>query len=622
MMKKSVPDVSIIIPVYNAALTLQRTVESILKQTYSNWEILIVDDGSTDSSASEIEILVGSDTRIRTLSQANAGVSAARNIGLAHAAGEWILFLDSDDWVSGKFLDAMLGAARNNKNSDAVYCGSLRVLPDGDLLPEFAGSSMTYPEGLDESPLASMAHCCPLAIHSVLVKKDVVEAAGRFDVNLKSSEDWDLWVRVARTGANFLGVPEPLAFYHMRENDIDKDFRQVISDAQTVLKRARQFDDRVVKSDSRYVHGHSSDDLVMVLAEVTLFFASVVAGSGITQTQLISGVENWPDYANKDRFEEAILAILTGLAIGTQQPHELLAKKWGFCVPHLTALLEEVEVAASQPGVAKRMLTEVENRLVKRMASASSDDAATSCSDIASHIPVLMYHSIADEGPAELGQWRMSPKKLAEQMDYLKENGFYSVNSADILAVLRGEKQLPGKPVMLSFDDGYSNFFDCAWPIIKKRGFTAEVFLVTDYVGGHAEWDSRFGSPAKLMDWKTIRELQGQGVTFGSHLASHRRADELTVDEMIEESTRSRSTLEAQLQTRINSVAMPFGVWDQRLLKVFAETGYEIGLTTVDGWVTMGMNPLSLPRVEVVGDETVKSFSQKLIEPACLTLEV
>ena len=102
------PLISIIIPVYNAGHTLKDTVYSILGQSYPNFEVLLVDDGSQDDTGTICDNLVAIDTRIKVFHKENGGVSSARNIGIKNALGEWISFIDSDDWVDKEFLKSFI----------------------------------------------------------------------------------------------------------------------------------------------------------------------------------------------------------------------------------------------------------------------------------------------------------------------------------------------------------------------------------------------------------------------------------------------------------------------------------------------------------------------------------
>lgn len=109
-----IPVISIIIPIYNAEKTLMRCIDSVLNQTYNNWELLLVDDGSIDKSALICDSYAQSDNRIRVFHKINAGVSSARNIGLENAKGEWITFIDSDDCVKDVYLENLLGHVKKS----------------------------------------------------------------------------------------------------------------------------------------------------------------------------------------------------------------------------------------------------------------------------------------------------------------------------------------------------------------------------------------------------------------------------------------------------------------------------------------------------------------------------
>jgi peptidoglycan/xylan/chitin deacetylase (PgdA/CDA1 family) len=228
-------------------------------------------------------------------------------------------------------------------------------------------------------------------------------------------------------------------------------------------------------------------------------------------------------------------------------------------------------------------------------------------------VPVLMYHSISATGPAALAQWRTDPARFEEQLAWLSDQGYRSVVATDIVAMLRAGASLPADCVMLSFDDGYCDFAANAAPLLGRYGMSAQVFLVTDLVGKVAAWDAHLGPPAPLMDWAEIRALQDQGFAMGSHLATHRRATDLSRDELADEALRSRSTLEHKLGRRVASVAMPFGIYDDRLLEALDSAGYDCGFTTEDGFVRRGANLMTLPRIEVMGGDDLQSFSAKLL---------
>ena len=113
----NIPQISVIVPVYNVEKYLSRCIESILSQTFTDFELLLIDDGSTDRSGEICDEYAKKDTRIRVFHTKNRGVSAARNLGLDNAKGEWISFVDSDDWVEDDYLRTLFHEAKLNKDS-------------------------------------------------------------------------------------------------------------------------------------------------------------------------------------------------------------------------------------------------------------------------------------------------------------------------------------------------------------------------------------------------------------------------------------------------------------------------------------------------------------------------
>ncbi|UWU91309.1 trifunctional glycosyltransferase/class I SAM-dependent methyltransferase/polysaccharide deacetylase [Bradyrhizobium sp. CB1015] len=228
------------------------------------------------------------------------------------------------------------------------------------------------------------------------------------------------------------------------------------------------------------------------------------------------------------------------------------------------------------------------------------------------HAPVLMYHRIATEGPDELARYRLSPDAFGQQMLWLRRNGYHTINSDQLAWFVASNHPFVGRPVLITFDDGYQDFAEYAWPILQANDFSAEVFIATDFVGKRAEWDAPFGEPASLLDAARIAGLAAEGVSFGSHLASHPRGQELATWTLAEELTRSRAQLERWLGRSITSLAAPFGSTNQRLGILAAECGYKTVFNTVSRAATLKDNLLDLPRIEVRGDFTLDTFARCL----------
>jgi peptidoglycan/xylan/chitin deacetylase (PgdA/CDA1 family) len=227
-------------------------------------------------------------------------------------------------------------------------------------------------------------------------------------------------------------------------------------------------------------------------------------------------------------------------------------------------------------------------------------------------LAILLYHRIAEDGLPALARYRQSPAAFAEQMRWLRRNGYRSVTSDEVQQHLASGRPFEGRPVLISFDDAYRDFHDVAWPILQVHDFTAEVFVVTDRVGGRADWDAAYGPPAELMDWSQLQALAAAGVRFGSHMASHSHVADLSSREIVLEAARSQAALERALATPCRSIAAPFGEGDERFVRIARHCGYRTGFTTDPGLATLGLDPLRLPRIEVVGGWSIDTFVEAM----------
>lgn len=178
------PVLSIVIPVFNAEKTLERCVDSILAQTFTDYEIILINDGSTDSSKRICEKLAAHDNRIRVFNQSNQGASAARNVGLDNATGEWIAFIDADDFISQSFFPHVFSEDNDLYLQNEEFVGQ-GTPPDDYLTPGlFFGESLDYffKENLHKHILRSI--CCKF------IKRSIVEQQSlRFDPIIRLGED-------------------------------------------------------------------------------------------------------------------------------------------------------------------------------------------------------------------------------------------------------------------------------------------------------------------------------------------------------------------------------------------------------------------------------------------------
>ena len=203
------PAVSIVMPCFNARAHLPVSVGSVLNQTFADWELIAVDDGSTDDTRSWLE--AQDDPRISVLHQRNCGVSAARNAGLAHARGDLIAFLDADDTWEPSFLAEMHAALVDRPDVVLAYCGWQNLGLAGG-----RGQPFVPPDYETPDKEVALFTSCRWPIHAALVRRAAVLAAGGFDTTLKNAEDYALWLRVGTTAA-IVRVPKVLAYYHFHD---------------------------------------------------------------------------------------------------------------------------------------------------------------------------------------------------------------------------------------------------------------------------------------------------------------------------------------------------------------------------------------------------------------------
>jgi glycosyltransferase involved in cell wall biosynthesis len=202
------PAISIIMPCYNAAQHLSQSVGSVLAQTCANWELVIVNDGSTDTSWQELQRLAAADSRIRVFQQANAGAAAARNHGLQQARGLYTAFLDADDTWAPEFLEVMSAALSHDPDAGIAYCGWQNLGLGGSRDQPFIP-----PDYENDGKLEALLGGCRWPIHAALVRSRLIHDSGRFDETLSSCMDYDLWLRIG-TIHRLLRVPRVLAYYH------------------------------------------------------------------------------------------------------------------------------------------------------------------------------------------------------------------------------------------------------------------------------------------------------------------------------------------------------------------------------------------------------------------------
>ena len=232
------------------------------------------------------------------------------------------------------------------------------------------------------------------------------------------------------------------------------------------------------------------------------------------------------------------------------------------------------------------------------------------------HVPILMYHSVSEEQEVVAPYYRLAtePQRFAEQMQWLDDAGYVGISLEEALRFL--DRVRPGGrlPVAITFDDGYRNVYTTAWPILRGRGFGATVYLPTGYIG--CERKSFLGRPC--LNWAEVRELQAQGVHFGSHTVSHPVLHNLPMESVESELRCSKESIEDALGQKVTGFAYPYAFpqedrsFSRRLVDCLRECGYETCVTTVIGRAHSAGEFLRLKRLPVNSCDDRDLFMAKL----------
>jgi peptidoglycan/xylan/chitin deacetylase (PgdA/CDA1 family) len=227
-------------------------------------------------------------------------------------------------------------------------------------------------------------------------------------------------------------------------------------------------------------------------------------------------------------------------------------------------------------------------------------------------IPILMYHSISGAAEDHLHPYYRtvtSPEMFARQMQFLSQNGYTTVSPGEA-AKASGS----GKRIVITFDDGFRDFYLHAFPVLRRYGFSATVYLPTSFIGDAAR-DFK-GHPC--LTWREVRELHQAGIEFGSHTVTHPQLASLGRDEVRFELTASKQIMEDRLEAPVKSFAYPYAfpeadrAFTGQLRAILQEAGYENGVSTIIGTPKTGGDPWFMKRLPVNSCDDTALFRAKI----------
>ena len=257
----NVPLVSVLMPAYCREQYIGEAIASILSQTFAGWELIVVDDGSDDGTAAVVDGVA--DARVRLLRQKHLGIGAALNAGLAVARGELVARLDSDDIWLPEMLETQLAALEKGAGVGLAYARGQAMDAGGRPMRDLWGVPLSHPDDAFRSMLLGDSTCNI----TVVVRRASLDRAGPFDESMRTNEDWDMWLRVARQRCRFVFTDRVLARFRRHEGQISEGPTRDADRADRVKVLDKLFQDPTLPAEIRALRG--------------LAYSNVATGNGL-----------------------------------------------------------------------------------------------------------------------------------------------------------------------------------------------------------------------------------------------------------------------------------------------------------------------------------------------------
>ncbi len=216
--------------------------------------------------------------------------------------------------------------------------------------------------------------------------------------------------------------------------------------------------------------------------------------------------------------------------------------------------------------------------------------------EVENRIPILTYHSIDNSGSVI----STSPEKFHRQMQYLNDSSCNVISLEKVVSCIRENRSFPPRSVAITFDDGFKNNYDIAYPVLKEYGFNAIIFLVTGYCGRNNRWPGQLPEIPELdlLQWDEIKEMANNGIDFGAHTVNHPNLPELTLEQAEDEIVDSKKEIEAHLKKNIVCFAYPYGGKTNKFSKILSNE-FQCTVTTELKVANLDSDIYSLPRIDM-----------------------
>lgn len=237
-------------------------------------------------------------------------------------------------------------------------------------------------------------------------------------------------------------------------------------------------------------------------------------------------------------------------------------------------------------------------------------------------VPILMYHSLSNSATPGFRQFTVSPALFSEQMAYLHRQSYTPLTVTQFVnARSKGASALAEHPVILTFDDGFADFFTGALPVLKQYNFTATLYVTTAFIGGTSRWMRREKETTRrMLSWQQVREIAKNGIECGAHTHTHPQLDTLSAGAARDEMAQSKELLEDQLGQAVSSFAYPYGYQTARLRQLARETGFTSACAVKHTKSSITADAFCLPRLMVRADASLDTFVALLEQGAASPL--
>lgn len=229
-------------------------------------------------------------------------------------------------------------------------------------------------------------------------------------------------------------------------------------------------------------------------------------------------------------------------------------------------------------------------------------------------VPILMYHSISDHASPKFKQFTVSPQLFAEHMAYLHQHMYTPITITQFAAALSQNcSKLPRRPVVITFDDGFADFYTEALPVLRRYGFPATLYVTTAFINGTSQWLQHEGEMDRpMLTWDQLSEISASGIECGGHSHSHAQLDTITQAEAYDEIVQSKRLLEHHLGQDVSSFAYPFGYYTASIRRQVQEAGYTSACAVKHAMSSEVTNPFALARLMVKPDTSVDALAALL----------